>query len=238
MAPPRSFQSLQDLWYPVCVSSVVFIFLDILCVTLLIPKAWKEPFQNSTPRWSFYSCIFCQATLMVPLGFVVFGYEHGWDYYSLISSDAPSRTSTIFAFIIIGYMVKDLWYCKTDIELVFHHIGVILTNVWCLLEPGMPHAFFMFCTSILEIGSLVNNLVPFARTDKEKILVNTLNVAFFSAGHLLGLYWCYHLYFESSTSFWFRNLVVPEGLGIMFVRHYLVFKRHNALMKEMEKKPE
>ena len=225
---PRTF---QDVWYPVCVSSAAFIIADFLCVTILIPSDWKKSFRNVAPLWSFYSSIFCQTTLMVPMGFVVF-YEHGWDVCSLLRWDTQVPTSTFFAFVMIGYMVKDLWYCRTRIHLIFHHLGVILTNTWCLVEPGMPHSFFMFCTSVLEMGSLANNLVPFARTRKEEMLLNQLNILIFGVGHVLGLYWCYHLYFVSPTSFWFRNLIVLEGLGIMYVRHVLVFKRYHALLEE------
>ena len=233
IVPASGYNSIQDLTYPILISTLFFIVFDLICVFILIPASWKKMHPSGQQYWSYYSSILFQSLLIVPLGFVVY-YEHG-SFNSLLNSvswETHGSTSSIFAFVIIGYMIKDLYYCYPAPDLMLHHIAVVATNVWYIMEPGTPQAFFMFCTSILEIGSLSNNVIPLLEDQSfdVKIAANRINLVIFTVGHIVGCYWMYHLFMFSMAGFWGRLIVGPiEGVLIMGIRHYLSMKRYKDL---------
>ena len=98
---------------------------------------------------------------------------------------------------------------------------------WFLIQ-----SLFMFCTSILEIGSLSNNVIPLLEDQSfdVKIAANQINLVIFTVGHIVGCYWMYHLFMFSTAGFWGRLIVGPiEGVLIMGIRHYLSMKRYKDL---------
>ena len=227
--------TLETIFSPsVLTLTVFFAIFDQGCIKLLCPKSWFEPYGEAT-YWAYVISISYQVCIFIPLGVAVFFLDHNGSYVDLLNStshETHGKHTILFAFAVLAYMIRDFPNCYYRPLILFHHIGCVLTTSWVLLEPNVPVSFFMVSTAILEVGSCSNNICFL----KPSVSNNLLCSRVFFVGHLVGLLWCYHTYFYTETSFWFRNLIVPEGLAIMWVRQRVIDKRLAAMQAEEENK--
>ena len=234
-APP----TLLSIGYPAFFTTIACAVIDILLVYCVFPREWRSIHKGSV-KYSYYlSAFLYQLGIFTPLGFLIWQ-EYGYSLNEVSTSTSftdgtHSKWAIVHSYFFIAYMIRDIPNCTTQLDLLAHHVLVIVFTLSHLFEPEAPFSLYALCGSAFEVPGATNNIALVLTEKRWKNIVFPINALLFTLSHLFGLYWCF-IALRGNTRLWFKIMCPAISIPVMYLRQYYSTKLFLENLRDDAKK--